>query len=72
MSDGKWSGQGANRYWARPGSRRRGVAGDPERSARLAAALAAATFFCENCGGTHPLSEHAACRAAARNLPKTA
>ena len=65
MSDGKWSGQGANRYWARPGSRRRHVAGDAERAARLAAELADVPFLCEICGCSHPLREHAACREAA-------
>ena len=62
MSDGRWSGSGANRYWARPGSRRRGVNGDAERSARLAAERADVPFLCEICDRRHALREHRTCR----------
>jgi len=66
MSDGKWSGGRANRNWARPGSRRRAVEGDAERSARLAADLADAVFYCETCHGSHPLRDMGTCRESSR------
>lgn len=65
MSDGKWSGSRVNRYWARPGSRRQGIDGDTERSARLAVLLADDAFLCEVCGRLHALREHKTCRGAA-------
>ncbi len=61
---GQWSGGAANRHWGRPGSRARNVPGDGERGPRLFTALAAARFWCDNCGRLHPLAEHRDCRAA--------
>jgi hypothetical protein len=58
---GEWTGGGANRYWQRPGYRG-GVIDDPERDARLYAAMANERFFCETCTGVHPLAEHRLCR----------
>lgn len=61
---GQWSGAGANRYWQRPGSRLRSVAGDAERGRRLYELMKDEPFWCDNCGGSHPLCEHRDCRAA--------
>lgn len=61
---GKWSGGAANRYWKRQGSRRVNVPGDAERGPRIFAAVASEPFWCDNCGGLHPLIEHRDCRAA--------
>ena len=61
---GQWSGGVANRTWTRPGSRIRAQPRDRERDARLEAHLAQALFWCDVCGGTHPLIEIRECRAA--------
>jgi len=61
---GQWSGGTANRHWGRPGSRARNVPGDAGRGPRLYETLAAAPFWCGNCGNLHPLAEHRGCRAA--------
>ena len=60
---GKWSGGAANRYWQRPGSRVLHVHGDKERGQRIFAAIQHEPFWCDNCGGLHPLIEHRRCRA---------
>ena len=59
---GEWSGGSANRSWHRTGHRGAPVDGDTERGARLFAELAGTPFWCDTCGGCHPLAEHAACR----------
>jgi hypothetical protein len=59
---GQWSGGAANRYWQRPGSRLRDVEGDAERGRRLYELLKDERFWCDNCGGMHPLREHRDCR----------
>jgi hypothetical protein len=63
MSQGKWSGGVANRYWARPGSRREFTPADAELGHRLYEQLAGEGFYCQNCGRLHPLREHRICRA---------
>jgi hypothetical protein len=66
---GAWSGAGLNRTW-HPGGRPRQVhaltAEDRARGARLFAELADVPFYCETCHGSHPLSEHKACREGTR------
>jgi len=57
---GKWTGGAQNRMWIH-GDRPRNVP-DPERDRRLWAEMSGMAFWCEACGGTHPLREHAACR----------
>jgi hypothetical protein len=59
---GEWTGGAQNRAWRRPGHRGGPVQGDAARGRRLAADLAGEEFWCEACGGTHPLREHQACR----------
>lgn len=60
---GEWTGGVANRHWQRKGHRGGHVQGDTARGRRLFAELADEPFWCESCGGSHPLREHAACRA---------
>jgi hypothetical protein len=64
MSDGKWSGGIANRTWARPGSRYAsdGMTGEQRRA--LYESVKDEPFWCETCGGAHPLREHRECRIA--------
>lgn len=64
---GQWTGGSVNRQWIRPGSRVTDLPGDRARGVRLAAELATARFWCETCGGVHPLAEHRACRRRARS-----
>lgn len=59
---GEWSGGVANRAWRRKGHRGAPVRGDAERGKRLFALLAQVPFWCETCGGLHPLAEHKQCR----------
>jgi len=59
---GEWSGGIANRTWQRPGSRHARAEGDDQRGPRLYAQLARTPFWCDNCGGCHPLAEHRQCR----------
>jgi hypothetical protein len=59
---GEWTGGAANRHWQRKGYRGPVAADDAERGARLYAELAETPFWCEVCGGTHPLREHRNCR----------
>ena len=62
MSDGKWSGGAANRAWIRPGSRYRRDGLSDDRRHELYEQMAGESFYCEACGGHHPLREHQACR----------
>lgn len=62
MSDGKWSGRGPNRNWARPGSRHYDDGMTAAEQHALYTEHAAESFWCETCHGTHPLSEHRRCR----------
>lgn len=57
-----WSGGAANREWNRAAGL--GYFGRLAREAehRLYLQLAAERFYCEACGGSHPLSEHRLCR----------
>lgn len=59
---GKWSGGIANREWNRAAGQRYfgRLARDAEH--RLYLAVAGERFYCEACGGFHPLAEHRACR----------
>lgn len=59
---GEWTGGAQNRHWQRAGHRGGHVQGDAARGRRLWAELAGEAFWCESCGGSHPLREHAACR----------
>jgi hypothetical protein len=61
---GQWSGGVANRTWQRPGHRVTRYPGDAERGRRLFELLKHERFWCDNCGGVHPLAEHRDCRAA--------
>jgi hypothetical protein len=58
---GKWSGGAANRTWGRAGYVAPITKGDRERGRRLARELAAELFWCELCGGRHPLAEMRTC-----------
>jgi hypothetical protein len=62
MSDGRWSGGRENRDWARPGSRHYPEQLDAATRRGLYDAVADEPFWCETCGGTHPLREHRDCR----------
>ena len=63
MSDGKWSGGAANRTWARPGSRHYAETLTAQQQHELYEQHADEDFWCETCGGSHPLKEHRQCRA---------
>jgi hypothetical protein len=69
---GEWSGGSQNRSWQRKGHRGGPVPGDNERGPRLYNELAGTPFWCDTCGGTHPLAEHKACRDGQRTPPLTA
>jgi len=58
---GEWTGGSANRHWQRTGYRGPRI-DDAELGQRLFDELADARFWCEVCGGCHPLREHQACR----------
>ena len=60
---GQWSGGAANRQWARPGRRVFDTPADRARFAEKFPHLMDARFWCDNCGGNHPLREHRDCRA---------
>jgi hypothetical protein len=66
MSDGKWSGSTANRAWTRPGSRYHHDGLTTRQRHDLYDQHATDNFWCDTCEMPHPLSEHRACRAAAR------
>lgn len=59
---GHWTGGAANRMWVRTGNHNRFAPGDKERGPRLYTQMAGTVFWCETCGGSHPLREHHACR----------
>ena len=59
----RWRGGAANRTWGRQGYVAPVVKDDRDRGRRLARQLAAELFWCENCGGRHPLAELRECPA---------
>jgi hypothetical protein len=59
---GHWTGGAANRRWVRSGNHNTYAPGDAERGRRLYTQMANVRFWCEVCGGCHPLREHRDCR----------
>ena len=62
---GEWTGghTGVGRRWHRQGRRGGSLDDTPELRARLWDETRHQPFWCDNCGGLHPLIEHQICRA---------
>lgn len=66
MSGYEWQGSGQHGGFVRAGSRLTQQPADLARDRALSAAMTGVPFWCETCGGYHPLAEHQACRAGGR------